>query len=823
MATHDAAIAIEEGGVQDSGQVDPPPSGGCAPAPSASWATWAPADKDAVGTSLGTSRLWFTLAQGIITEVYHPRPDIPQLKDLGFIVADEKGAWVELRRLGQYSVTWLEDRIPAITVVHRHDLFGLTLRICADPHRDVLLVDFELVSSAKLSLYVLAAPRLGADALQNRAWVADWVGRPVIWAEQGPFGLALSAVDRDRYPALWRRSVGCVGESDGWQDFARHGRLHHRYGEAGPGEVALAGKLASAGTLALGMSSSRESAATLALQSLAAGFDAAWEDCANGWRRWLNAIPRHGSLEARLDSASLKMLHRSATVLKIHEDRTFPGAMVASLSVPWGESSRSQGGYHLVWARDLVEAAGAFVALGCLTEAQNILVYLIGTQQSDGHWLQNQWLGGKPFWQGIQLDETAFPVLLASALADRNALQGIAVTEMVRRAVTFIAREGPVTGQDRWEEDSGISTFTLTVIIAALVEGSRFLSPRASKCALMLADYWNAKLEEWTYASDTALARTLGVPGYYMRTAPEEVMTHEGAKHRPLRAKNQAQPIDTAADERLAIDCLQLARYGLRAWNDPAMLASVKAIDSLLRTETPNGPVWHRYNGDGYGEHSDGAPFDGWGAGRGWPLLTGERGHLALLASGDASCYLHSMTRMVGVGGLLPEQVWDSARIEDRHLYPGKPTGSAMPLVWAHAEFIKLALSMDQGIPIDRPAHTWNRYRNRRPTPDFALWQPRQRIRRLSVGQELRLLLPEQGRVHWGIGDWQEPADVDTEDLELAHLARLPTRELPPGTIINFTIYWICAAKWSGEHCQVLVSESSANQSVQQGLEHQAR
>src|SRR5512137_2842460 len=209
---------------------------GIAPASSVVCPTWAPAAKDAVGTALGTSRLWFTVAQGIVTEVYYPRPDIPQLKDLGFIVGDGIRFWVELRRLGDYAVTWQDDAIPAITVRHKHERFTLTLNICADPARDVLLVNFTLSGDPTLQLYVLAAPRIGADATHNQAWADEWCGRPVLWAEQGPFGLALTAIDDSGAPALLQRSVGCVGESDGWQDFERHGCMRWNYAAAGPAE-----------------------------------------------------------------------------------------------------------------------------------------------------------------------------------------------------------------------------------------------------------------------------------------------------------------------------------------------------------------------------------------------------------------------------------------------------------------------------------------------------------------------------------------------------------------------------------------------------------
>ena len=775
-------------------------------APAGTSATWAPAAKDAVGTALGTSRLWFTVAQGIVTEVYYPRLDIPQLKDMGFIVADGAGFWVELRRLNAYTVQWQDEAVPAITVTHRHARFTLTLRLCADPERDVLLLDFELVGDAPLQLYVLAAPRIGEDASSNRAWTGEWEGRRLLWAEQGPFGLAITAVDRAGRPALSRRSVGLVGASDGWQDFQRNGCMTWHYAEAGPGEVALTARLPRAGTLALGFSSSREAAATLALQSLAAGFETQWLAYCRGWQRWLDTMHWPSSAPALSVSGEPQaLLRRSAVVIKCHEDRTFPGAFVASLSVPWGEASTSRGGYHLVWPRDLVETAGALVALGCAADAQRILIYLIATQQADGHWLQNQWLGGKPFWRGVQLDETAFPVLLASALAERDALGEVQVGDMARRALGFIAREGPVTSQDRWEEDAGINTFTVAVAIAALVEGSRFLEEREADCALMLADVWNTRLEEWCWGADTMLARRLGVPGYYMRSAPQDVLIHAGAKLNYLPVKNRAHDPGLAAEEQLAIDCLQLVRYGLRVADDPAMAASVRAIDGLLKTDTPKGPVWHRYNGDGYGEHPDGAPFDGWGCGRGWPLLTGERGHFALLAGEDTRPYLLAMTQMAGKGGLLPEQVWDSEAIPERGLYPGQPSGSAMPLVWAHAEFIKLVSSLAVGAPVDRPARTWARYGGRRPQLNYTLWQPRQRVRQLRVGQQLRLLLPEAALVHWGVDGWQSPADVCTEDWGLGHVAQLPTEQLAAGGHIDFTFYWPGRGVWQGEDFQIAV------------------
>ncbi len=764
--------------------------------------TWASGAKDMVGTSLGSSRLWFTIAEGIVTEIYYPRIDIPQIKDMGFIIADDQGFWVELRRHRDYEIILPKAGIPAVEIIHRHARFTFTLQVCPSQRRDVLLLRYRLAGEGGLKAYVLLSPRLGEDATNNHASVERYNGRTVLWAEQGPFALALVAGGEASADAWQRCSVGCLAASDGWQDFDRHGRMTWEYGSAGPGAVAMMGELPSQATLALGFATSKSSAATLAVSSLMEDFSTVWDTQSQVWEAWLGK-----SQLPDLPRNLREMLALSGMVLKVHQDRTYCGAAVASLSVPWGEDCQSRAGYHLVWSRDLVETAGALVAMGALDDARDVLRYLIATQQEDGHWLQNQWLGGNPFWQGIQLDETAFPVLLASALNERGALNGIPVKDMVRRALRFIAREGPATGQDRWEEDPGVNTFTLAITIAALVEGSTFLDADAREFALRLADTWNEHIEDWAYIKNTPLARNIGVEGYYIRTAPTDVLVHEGALAEHLLIKNRAIDPDLPADEQIATDFLQLVRYGLRRPDDPNILNTLKAVDSLLKTDTPSGPVWHRYNGDGYGEHNDGSAFDGTGRGRGWPLLTGERGHYALLAGEDPLPYLNAMAAMTGPGGLLPEQVWDSDPIAARRLAPGKPSGSAMPLVWAHSEFIKLCYSRAAGYPVDRPIATWNRYQGTRPASGRDIWGPRYHLRQLRAGTELTVAVRAPARVHWGINGWENVRDVDTRDTGLGvYAVDLPTADLSVGETIQFTFFWLDEGAWEGRDYEVLIS-----------------
>jgi len=763
--------------------------------------TWAPARKDIVGTGLGASRVWFTMAEGIVTEVYYYRIDIPHLRDLGFIVADGRDFWAEVRRLGRYTVELAHDYAPAASVMHRHERFTLHLRVCPHQDRDVLLVDYELAGDAELRPYVLASPRLGSDADNNVGGATVHNGRRVLWAEQGPFGLALLAAAPGVRDAFGKISAGCSGASDGWQDFNRNRRMTWEYERAGPGEIALTGELPRRGTLALGFAASKESAATLAAAALVEEFDHVWRDQAAAWTAWADTLK-----EPRMPAKLKSTFARSAMVLKAHGDRTFRGALVASLAVPWGEASGSRGGYHLVWARDLVEIAGALIAVEAWHDARDVLRYLIATQQADGHWLQNQWLGGKPFWQGVQLDETAFPVLLAGMLAAHGQLAGIPVADMVRRALAFLAAYGPVSAQDRWEEDAGINAFTLAVMIAALVEGAPFLDEPDRSFALMLADTWNARIEDWTWVQGTALAERLGVEGYYLRAAPEDVLMQAGAKAEELLIKNRTYDNHLRADEQIATDFLQLVRFGLRRPDDPRVLETLKAVDELLRTDTPAGPVWHRYNNDGYGEHHDGRPFDGAGHGRGWPLLTGERGHYALCAGEDPLPYLKAMAAMAGPGGMIPEQVWDTDPIPERGLYPGRPTGAAMPLAWAHSEFMKLVVSRARREPCDRPRRTWDRYRGERPAIDWRIWSPHCQPRGIPPGHTLRVVLPAPALVHWSADEWRHTTDTRTGPPALGrHAADIPAAELPDGSAVVMTFRWDDGDRWEGRDYRVRI------------------
>lgn len=748
--------------------------------------TWTSSAKDIIGTSLGSSRIWFTVGYGIVNEIYYPRVDLPQIRDLGFIVADSKGFWCEIKRLNAYTVTTPAPGVPAPCIVHKHERFTLTLRVVVEPDRDALMIEVVLDGDEDLRPYVLLAPHLGGSGSENMAATGQHYCRNVLWAEQGPFAVALAAVNEQQQDALGRRSAGYVGASDGWQDFDRNGAMSWTYERAGPGNVALLGELQRHCVVALGFGSSRGAAASLAVAALAQPFEQIWSAYCGSWRAW-HARCDHATQNIALPPELAAQFAISRMVLRAHMDETQPGATVASLSVPWGNTTDTVGGYHLVWPRDMVECGTALLGAGAVEEARQMLRYLIATQHADGHWNQNQWLGGTPFWQGIQLDEAAMPVLLAALLDDHDAANGIEVIDMTRRALSFVVRTGPVTDQDRWEEDRGINAFTLAVCIAALVAGAAWLSPAERELVLDVADDWNARIEQWLYAEDSALARQVGVSGHFIRMATADVITDRAALREKLAIKNRSPDPGLGADCQISTDFLQLVRFALRSPRAATVRNSLAAVDALLQLQHPKELAWHRYNEDGYGEHDDGRAYDGTGVGRAWPLLTGERGHHALLNGEDALPYLTAMCTMSGHAGMLPEQIWDSVSIEGKRLQRGKPTGSAMPLAWSHAEFIKLALSRHRRESYDCPRAVQQRYAAKVPTPPRSVWSEAAPVPHFFAGSALRINLDQPAVIYWRIADSKDWQRAETQAcLPQLWTTVVPTQDMASGTRLQF-------------------------------------
>ncbi|HKB54523.1 MAG TPA: glycoside hydrolase family 15 protein, partial [Ramlibacter sp.] len=518
---------------------------------------WSSSAKDGVGTAVGAdSPVWFTLSHGIVNEVFYPRVDRACTRDLGLIVTDGSG-WFSEEKRHTRAETSCPEGVPAYEIVNTciAGRYRVAKTVLSDPARPVVLqrVRFTALQGSGYHVFALLAPHLNNGGADNTAILDDYKGVPMLFAARDGHALALAC------STGWiKRSAGFVGASDGWQDLSQHGAMEWEYERAENGNVALTGEIALQDggefVLALGFGDTRSAAGERALASLQDGFEKAHAAYVRDWQAWQKTLlPLDGG-------AGGELYHISAAVLRTHESVQFPGAIIASLSIPWGfnKGDDDLGGYHLVWPRDLVESAQALLALGSAYEARAVLGYLMATQNADGHWNQNQWLGGKPYWGGIQLDETAFPVLLAASLAERDALGGMQVADSVRRALAFLILHGPASPQDRWEEDAGVNPFTLAVCIAALVAGAALLPEAERALPLAVADFWNARLEDWCVARDTELGAHYGVAAYYLREAPSDILCDDRAMQRVLPINNRSYDLKLAADAQVATDFLQL-------------------------------------------------------------------------------------------------------------------------------------------------------------------------------------------------------------------------------------------------------------------------
>jgi len=782
---------------------------------------WTSSAKSAIGTALRPgSRVWFTLSHGIFNEIYYPTIDQACVRDLGLLVSDGKTFFSEEKRDTVSRVEWVAPGVPAFRVVNecRDGRYRITKHIVSDPYRDTVLqqTHFERLvdGGADYQLYALLAPHLANGGQHNTAWIGDYKGVPMLFAEREGTCLALACA-----PGWKRASTGFVGVSDGWQDLSQHKTMTWAYQRAEDGNVALMGEVdlaAGDGLFVVALAFGRTSAEAghRARASLSSGFARAFDTYLHDWTEWqqrLHDLVAH-------ESGNATSVRTSVAVLRCHEEKSLPGAMIASLSIPWGDTKGDEdlGGYHLVWPRDLVESAGGLLAVGAHADARRILDYLRVTQSADGSWPQNMWVSGESYWHGIQLDETAFPILLVDLLHRNGHLDSVSrrmFWPMVRQAARFLVANGPSSQQDRWEENAGLSPFTVAAEVAALLVAAdgadRHHGAGLADYLRDTADAWNDEIDRCLYMRGTSLARQLGVDGYYVRVAPPDTADAASPAGGFVPIKNRPWPSpDVAASEIISPDALALVRFGLRAADNPRIVDTVRVIDATLRADLPQGPGWRRYTGDGYGERADGGAFDGAGIGRVWPLLTGERAHYELAAGrrDDAVRLLATLERCAGDGGLLPEQSWDGPDVPSRELFFGRPSGSAMPLAWAHAEHLKLARSLRDGRVFDMPHHTYRRYVVDQVRARVALWRHDRQPKTIAPGLVLRIDTDGPCLVHWTSDEWTTHLDTPSRDSGLGrHFADLPTAECRSGASIVFTCYWPAAARWDNENFTVRI------------------
>jgi glucoamylase len=669
-------------------------------------AHWPGAGKQGVGTSNTLeSKVWFTLGGGVLTEVYYPTVDVANSQELQFVVSSAGGRVETEAADATHRVEITDPRALSFrqTNTAKSGAWTITKTYTTDPARHTLLIDVRFKSRAPAAaLYVYYDPSLHNSGLHDSAWTQ---GDALVASDAGKTSALLSSTGFDAM------TNGYLGTSDGLTQLRRAGGGGGRiieYARAADGNVVQVGRVRGDRpfTLALGFGQGTEEALGNARASLAKGFERVRAEYERGWHEYLASLRR---VEAKFQP----QFDMAAMILRAHEDKTYRGANIASLSVPWGGGATANepnvGGYHLVWSRDLYQVATALYALGDKAGADRALDYLFRVQQkADGSFPQNSWLDGRPFWGSLQMDEVAFPVILAYTLGRTD---NETWTKHVRPAADFIVKHGPRTPQERWEEKPGYSPSTIAAEIAGLVCAAEIArrNDAAASAGIYLAaaDEWARNVERWT-ATSTGMH---GDGNYYIRIAHTDDDPNDADQ---MNAGNGGADYD----EREYVDAgfLELVRLGVRRADDPLIARSLAVVDKVLKVETPNGAAWYRYNHDGYGEMDDGRPwnFDGHytGKGRLWALLSGERGQYEL-ARGERAAARMRLGHMLGFaneGLMLPEQIWDGREPAGAPFAFGEGTGSATPLAWTMAQFIRLAANLSEGRNLETPDIVAARY-----------------------------------------------------------------------------------------------------------------
>lgn len=774
---------------------------------------WTSSHKDGVGTAIdGVSRIWFTLSHGIVNEVYYPRVDQANLRDCQFLILSRDGQFWEEKRDLDHRIELVDGRAPAYHLLNteRTGRFQIDKRVISWPDGAVLLQQFNLRilegEPDDYRFFLLIAPHLANQGMANSARVAALPGHGdtvEAWRENTWLSVRCDIPFR-------AASVGYVGASDGWTLIRGEHQLPP-YTDAPDGNVALTVELdlhqSLSHTVALAFGVDAATARLSATWSLLHPYAKEEGRYLRGWQAYLDSLPNL----LPLDHPHARMQHASAVVLRTHCDKTFSGALIASLSIPWGEEAGDQdlGGYHLVWPRDLVESAQALAAIGDWEQATKALEYLMATQHPEGCWSQNFWIDGRPYWNGAQLDETAFPIHLAYRLVDTGRIAVETVWPMVRAAMAYLVQNGPVTQQDRWEENAGYSPATIAAAVTALLLGAqiarRMREWDAAEYAESLADDWVLEVDRWTFTTEGDIVP--GHPCYYQRLHPASSTPTDGNIHHGfIPIKNIPPGDDPLIPEYAVIDpgFLELVRYGIKAPDDPHIVSSLEVVDLALSVRMPYGPLWYRYNHDGYGEHADGSPYRGYGKGRLWPLLSGERGHYELAAGHDPEPLLRAMEGAASPTFLIPEQVWDEADIPQHELVRGRPSGSAMPLVWAHAEYLKLLRSVSDGRVFECYDPVYKRYATHPPNAECAWWQYHRPIEVCPARVKwLRISVPRPAILVITLDAW---AHHETLALNPSGLGTY-FADFPIGlwSQAEFTFHWEDDQSWVGRNFQVRV------------------
>jgi glucoamylase len=678
---------------------------GVAPGAPGANATWNESNLQGFADSLGSaSKVWYSLGDGELENVFYPETDTPSTFGLQYIVTDGStftdtetaNTSHTISLVDPTSLVWQQVNTAA------NGDFTITKTYVADPSRSVVLVQttFDNLSSSPLQLYADYLPQLNNDGMGNTGGTDTTSGDLV--SSNGSVSSALAAST-----GFTQTTTGYVGSSsDASAQLASSHALTATYTSASTAghivqvaQIPVAASGSTTFTLALGFDSSQSAAISDAAASLAAGFASLESSFESGWHSWIGGL---GAPPASVTGSSKleEQYYVSLMEVKADEDKTYTGAFVAAPNDPWGTSvsanSAGDHGYHVVWTRDEYEMASALLAAGDSTDANAALQYIFNyEEESSGAVKQNTFLNGNAVFGSLQMDEVADPIILAYQLGATNSADWGHIEDLAN----YLVANGPYTPQERWEENSGYSPATMAAEIAGLICAASIAE--ANGATSLAASYQSTALS-WASEVDSLSYTTTGPYGngnYFLRITPDG-SPNSGAS---ISIANGG----GSHDDRTVVDpsFLELVRLGIKSPAATDITNTLSVVDSELEVTTPEGPVWHRYNFDGYGETASGADYTGSGVGNPWPVLTGERGEYDV-ADGNltgAQSLLATMAGAANSGYQISEQVWGGSTGTGGFTF-GQPDNSSTPLMWAMAQYARLAIDISAGKDVDTPA-----------------------------------------------------------------------------------------------------------------------
>ena len=716
------------------------------------------ARKDCLGTARNTtSKVWFTVANGVLSDVYYPTNDNTNVETLQYAVTDGSTFTDLQTRDTTYTVQALDTRALDCRVIStaKSGKYRLITDYLTDPGRNtvVMRTHFQPLAGglSAYKLYVLYDPSIngnGGGGSGNGGGdsgaVDSSTGHNVLIASDPVTATnaanrtyavpVYSALDASRPFSQVTNGFDAAPSDPRVQLDAAHA-ITTTYAKAADGNLVQGAQvdLSHGGdfTLALGFGTSQSEAVSATEGSLSTPFPVLRVQYALGWGVYdAHLIAPPGRLAGLANTAWQSLIYEyylSANLLKAAEDKTFPGALQAGPTSPWGQAISAGdpnntyfGSYREVFARDLYEEWTGLYTDGDWTTARAAVNFLFYKQQQpDGSMPRNSLPNGQlaPDSFNTQLDECSYPIIMAYQMGMTNA---DLYQNHIKPAANFVASHGPSFGVERWEEQSGYSPSTIAAEVAGLVAAADIAfvnhDPRSAAIWLGVADDWQRSVEGWTVTTNGPLANH----PYFIRLSktgdPNAAITYNVGNGGPT------------LDQRSVIDqgFLELVRLGLTPSNEVTVTESLPVVDSTIMSDTVSGPGWHRYNGDGYGDGAaDGHPWapSGQGTGHVWPVLTGERAEYDL-ASGDAATALTLLATMRNFAsgvGLIPEQDWElpdlaaspygtDPTVASIGFQNGHPAGSSAPLSWADGQYVRLLRDITTGRILERPANTYNRY-----------------------------------------------------------------------------------------------------------------